>query len=174
MTNLRDRSERGPQNNWLHLGKADSPSCPCRAKQQSTHHVVIECPTFETIRTEFLGHKHTWEELDKANWRKVGGADDIWYFEVVFAFGHMYGAMTGRSATQTGETSRKGRISLTCGWPAAVGGGGGLRWPARGEDHLCYISLGRAFLKKRPGVTSRARCGGGDIYCTQIAVAAVG
>jgi len=60
---------------------------------------VFECPRFEAIRVKFLGDKSSWEELDKADWRKVGDADDAWYFEAVEEF-FGYGAMTGRSATQ--------------------------------------------------------------------------
>ena len=42
-----------------------------------------------------------WEALDKADWRKVGDGNDTWYFKAVEEFfGHLYGAMTSRSATQ--------------------------------------------------------------------------
>jgi len=44
--------------------------------------------------------KSPWKELDKADWRKVGDRDNVWYFEAVEEFfGNLYGAMTGRSAS---------------------------------------------------------------------------
>jgi len=43
----------------------------------------LECPLFEAIQAEFIGEKSSWEELDKADWRKVGDGNDAWYFEVV-------------------------------------------------------------------------------------------
>jgi len=63
--------------------------------------LVFECPRFGAIRADFLQEKRSWEELDKEDWRKVGEGDDAWYFEAVEEFfGHLYGAMTGRLATQ--------------------------------------------------------------------------
>jgi len=51
------------------------------------------------IRAEFPGDKDSWEALEKPDWRKVGEGD-AWYFEAVEEFfGHLYGGMTGRSAT---------------------------------------------------------------------------
>ena len=39
------RTERGPQNKWLHhIKKVDSPSCACGAAEQTGHHLVFECP----------------------------------------------------------------------------------------------------------------------------------
>ena len=44
-----------------------------------------------------MGDKSSWEELDKADWRKVGDGHDGWYFEAVEEyFGHLYGGMTGK------------------------------------------------------------------------------
>ena len=61
---------------------------------------MFECPRFEGIRVEFLGDKSSWQELDEADWRKVGGEDGAWDFEGVEEFfRHLYEAMTGRSAT---------------------------------------------------------------------------
>ena len=95
------RTERGPQNKWLHhIEKVPSPSCTCRAAEESGHN-VFECPRFRAIWAEFLGDKNSWEELDKPDWRKVGQGNDAWYFEAVEEFfGHLYGAMAG---SQTGE-----------------------------------------------------------------------
>jgi len=46
--------------------------------------------------------KSSWEDLDKADWRKVRDGDDAWYYEAVEGFcGHLHGAMTRRSASQT-------------------------------------------------------------------------
>ena len=96
------RTERGPQNKWLHhIKKVDSPSCACGAAEETGNHLVFECPRFEGIRVEFLGDKSSWQELDQAEWRKVGDEDGAWYFEAVEEFfGQLYGAMTGRSASQ--------------------------------------------------------------------------
>jgi len=89
------RTERGPQKKWLHhIKKVDSPSCACGVAEQTGHHLVFECPRHEAIRREFLAGKSSWEELDKADWRKVGEGDEAWYF------GHLHGAMAGRSASQ--------------------------------------------------------------------------
>ena len=97
------RTQRGPQKKWLHhIKKVDSPSCACGAAEEAGHHLVFMCPRHEGISTEFLVGKSSWEELDKADWRKVGDGEDAWYFEAVEEFfGHLYGAMTGRSASQT-------------------------------------------------------------------------
>ena len=97
------RSERGPQNKWLHyIKKVDSPSCAGGSAEETGHHLVFECPRYEGIRREFLVGKSSWEELDKPDWRKVGDGDDAWYFGAVEEFfGHLHGAMTGRSASQT-------------------------------------------------------------------------
>ena len=44
--------------------------------------------------------KSSWEELDKADWRKLGDGHDAWYFDAVEEFFvHIYRAITGRSAT---------------------------------------------------------------------------
>ena len=49
-----------------------------------------------------MAGKSSWEELDKAYWRKVGDGDSAWYSEAVDEFfRHLYEAMTGRSASQT-------------------------------------------------------------------------
>ena len=78
------RTERGPQNKWLHhIKKAASPSCACGGEEETRKHIVLECPLFEAIQAEFIGEKSSWEELDKADWRKVGDGNDAWYFEVV-------------------------------------------------------------------------------------------
>ena len=96
------RTERGPQNKWLHhVKKANSPACNCGAPEESGHHLVFECPRHAAIRGDFLAGKKSWEELYKPDWRKAGEGEDAWYFEAVEEFfGHLYGTMTGRSASQ--------------------------------------------------------------------------
>ena len=74
---------------------------------------MFGCPRFETIRAEFLKDKSSWEDLDIADWRKGGDEVEAWYFEAAAEFfGHLYGAMTGRSATQVpgirGELAKLG------------------------------------------------------------------
>ena len=63
------------------MKKATSPACPCGVAEETGHHLVFECPRFEVIRAEFLRGRGSWEELDNADWRKVGEGDDTWYFE---------------------------------------------------------------------------------------------
>ena len=47
-----------------------------------------------------LRDKSSAKELDKAYWSKIGCRDEAWYFEAVEEFfGHLCGAMTGRSAS---------------------------------------------------------------------------
>jgi len=47
-----------------------------------------------------LLHSRGTEHL-KEDWRKVGDGDNAWYFEAVEEFfGHLYGAMTSRLASQ--------------------------------------------------------------------------
>jgi len=53
--------------------------CAYRAEEEIEHHLVFACPRFDGIRADFLGDKGSWEELDKADWRKVGEWDDAWY-----------------------------------------------------------------------------------------------
>jgi len=95
------RTERGPQNKWLHhIKKTDCRSCSYGPQRQSGYHLVFECAKHEEIRRNFLAGKSSWEELDEADWRKVGEGDGAWYFEAVKEFfGHLYGAMSGRSAS---------------------------------------------------------------------------
>ena len=71
------RTERGPQNKWLHhIKEVDSPACACGSAEETGHRLVIECPRHERIRREFLRGKGSWEELDEADWRKVEEGDD--------------------------------------------------------------------------------------------------
>jgi len=92
------RTERGPQNKWLHhIKKIDSPSWACGAAEETGYHLVFECPKHEKIRREFLLGKSSWQALDKADWRRVGEGKEAWYFEAVEEFfGHLYGAIAGR------------------------------------------------------------------------------
>jgi len=85
------RTERGPQNKWLHhIKKANSPLCSTCGATETGHHMVFECLKYEGIRREFLAGKGSWEDLDKADWRKVGEGDKAWYFEAVEElFGHL-------------------------------------------------------------------------------------
>lgn len=54
------------------------------------------CPRFNAIRSDILGTKNTWVELDPPDWRKEGEGDGAQYFEAVEEFfGHLYGALTG-------------------------------------------------------------------------------
>jgi len=85
----------------IHRGRS-TPLCACGAAEEIGHHLVFECPRHEGIRREFLVGKSSWKELDKADWRKVGDGDNEWYLEAVDEFfGHLYGAMSGRSASHT-------------------------------------------------------------------------
>ena len=59
--------------------------CTCGATEELVHHSVFECPRCEGMRREFLAGKSSWAKIDKADWRKVGDADNAWYFEVVEA-----------------------------------------------------------------------------------------
>ena len=83
------------------MKNVDSPFSACGAAQEMGYYLVFECTRHEGIRTEFLVGKRSWWELEKADWRKVGEGDDTWYFEAVEEFfGHLYGAITSRLASQ--------------------------------------------------------------------------
>ena len=84
------------------LKKGRLPLVSCGAAEQTGLHLVFTCPRHDGIPRDFLGGKTSGEELDKADCRKVGDGKDALYFEAVEEFvGHLYGAMTGISASQT-------------------------------------------------------------------------
>ena len=96
---------------WLrHIKKVDTPTYACGPAEETGFHLVCECPRHEEIQGEFLVGKSSLE-LDKVDWRKVEQGEDAWYFQAVEEFfGHLYGAMTCRSAS-----SRRGELTPRAG-----------------------------------------------------------
>ena len=58
------RTNKGPQKQWLfHLGKSDTPQCPC-GTIESGEHIVFSCPLHDTDRKALIGPAQSWEALD--------------------------------------------------------------------------------------------------------------
>ena len=71
------RSNRGPQKSWLHhIGKAESPSCPCGHATQDGNHLVFACPLLHAQRERLLPPEaDCWEALDAPHWIAEAGED---------------------------------------------------------------------------------------------------
>ncbi|KAF8417719.1 hypothetical protein EV426DRAFT_682033 [Tirmania nivea] len=71
------RTNRGPQNYWLHLiRKVDSPACPnCDHPSEDGYHITFDCPHHHQQRQEFIGDARTWEDLDTPIWKKEEGGE---------------------------------------------------------------------------------------------------
>ena len=83
------RTKKGPQRQWLHhINKADNNSCPCDDNTaQSGHHPTFTCCLHSAARSELIGDRHTWEDLDLPHIITIG--DDevdgvMLFFEYIF------------------------------------------------------------------------------------------
>ena len=93
-----------------HQKKSPPPRAPAERKKSPGITSFSNVPLFEAVRAEFLGNKSSWEELDKADWRKVG--DGVGGF-----FGHGPWPQIGhpgikRELAKAGGNGNGGRILL--------------------------------------------------------------
>ena len=92
------RTDKGPQRWWLHhLGKAESPACPCRHNRQDGHHITFACSIHETERRKLIGARtdNTWEALDQEISIKDEESSREEYFDGVEAFfSHLFAYLT--------------------------------------------------------------------------------
>ena len=64
------RTGKGSQRQWLHkIGKAEDPSCPCGAAEQSGEYIVRHCTHHSYERAHnFITSTREWSNLDTKIW----------------------------------------------------------------------------------------------------------
>ena len=86
------RTEKGPQKSWLHkIGKSDSATCQCGHPNQTGLHITFHCPKWTATRTQLIGDRKKWEDLDDPIWIQTGQHKEDIFDAVEEWFGYIFG-----------------------------------------------------------------------------------